>query len=73
MVAFRDTFKYQFKVGNKVVHIGVTNDLERREMEHQRHRGWGKGRIKQVGDKTSRDAALEWQAEQAARGKPVRL
>ena len=73
MVAFRDTYKYHFKVGNKIVHTGVTNDLDRREQEHRNRRGWGKGHIKQVGDKTSREAALEWEVGQAARGKPVRL
>lgn len=26
-----DTYKYQFKVGNKIVHGGITNDLARRE------------------------------------------
>lgn len=25
----RDTYKYQFKVGNKVVHEGITNDLDK--------------------------------------------
>ena len=29
----RDTYKYQFKVGNTIVHGGITNDLERREAE----------------------------------------
>ena len=27
----RDTYKYYFKVGNKIVHGGITGDLERRE------------------------------------------
>lgn len=31
----RDTYKYQLKVGNKIVHGGITNDLNRREQEHQ--------------------------------------
>ena len=47
----RDTYKYQFKVGNKVMHGGITNDLERRETEHQEK--WPKGHIKQVGNKTT--------------------
>jgi len=25
----RDTYKYQFKIGNKIVHGGITDDLER--------------------------------------------
>jgi hypothetical protein len=27
----RNTHKYHFKVGNKIVHSGITDDLERRE------------------------------------------
>ena len=73
MVAFCNTYKYHFKVGNKIVHIGVTDNLDTREQQHRNHNGWGKGHIKQVGDKTTRDAALAWEFEQAARGKPVRL
>ena len=58
----RDTFKYQFKVGNRVAHEGITNDLGRREQEH--HRGIHKGgHIKQVGRRTTREAAREWEKE----------
>ena len=35
MAKKRDTYKYDFKVGNKIVHSGITNDLERREDEHR--------------------------------------
>ncbi len=31
----RDTYKYHFKKGNKIVHTGITNDLEWREQEHK--------------------------------------
>ncbi|MFC2113201.1 hypothetical protein ACFLTA_08040 [Bacteroidota bacterium] len=31
----RDHYKYQFKVGNKIKHGGITTDPERREQEHQ--------------------------------------
>ena len=72
MVALRNTYKYHFKVGNKIVHTGITYDLARREQEHQQHRGWGKGHIKQVGNATCRDAAIVWEIEQAAKGMPVR-
>ena len=68
----RDTFKYYFKKGNKIVHAGITYDLDRREAEHQQKHGWGKGHIKQVGFRTTRDAALAWEREQAKQGKPVR-
>jgi hypothetical protein len=58
----RDTYKYQFKVGNKIKHGGITNDLERREVERQQQ--WPKGHIKQVGRCTTEDAARKWEQEQ---------
>ena len=58
----RDTYKYYFKVGNKIVHIGITNDLERREAEHRRK--WPNGHIVQVGNRTTEEAARQWEREQ---------
>lgn len=55
----RDTYKYQFKQGRKVVHGGITNDLERREGEHQAE--WPGGHIRQVGRRTTREAARDWE------------
>ena len=57
----RDTYKYNFKVGNKIVHRGITNDLERREGEHQQK--WANGHIAQVGRRTTEEAAREWEEE----------
>jgi len=57
----RDTYKYQFKVGNKIVHGGQTTDLSRRENEHQQK--WPKGHIMQVGNRTTEEAALRWEEE----------
>ena len=57
----RDTYKYQFKVGNKVVHGGITNDLDRREAEHKQK--WAKGHITQVGRRTTEEAARAWEKE----------
>jgi predicted GIY-YIG superfamily endonuclease len=67
----RDTYKYHFKKGNKIVHTGITNDLERREGEHKDSYG-DDGHIKQVGRRTTRDAALDWEADQTKRGNPTR-
>ncbi|WP_420635829.1 hypothetical protein [Candidatus Palauibacter sp.] len=67
----RNTYKYEFKRGNKVVHSGITNDLERRESEHQRQPGWEKGHIKQVGRRTTGERALRWEGEQRRKGKPT--
>lgn len=55
----RDTYKYYFKIGNKIVHGGITDDLDRREMEHQQK--WPKGHINQVGRCTTEEAAREWE------------
>ena len=57
----RETCKYQFKDVNKVLHRGITNNLDRRESEHKRE--WPEGHIKQVGRKTTREAALKWERE----------
>ena len=58
----RDTYKYHFKQGNKILHSGITDDLERREQEHQ-HK-WRGGHIKQVGHRTTEDAARDWEEKQ---------
>ena len=71
MSTYRDTYKYHFKKGNKIVHTGITNDIDRREAEHRRESGLNKGHIKQVGYRTTRLAALDWEQEQKKLGKPV--
>jgi len=62
MAKKRNTYKYHFKVGNKIVHSGITNDIERREQEHQGN--WPKGHIKQVGRKTTEEGARDWEKTQ---------
>jgi len=57
----RDTYKYQYKIGNKIVHGGITNDLERREAEHQQK--WPTGHITQVGRRTTETAARSWEKD----------
>ncbi len=58
----RDTYKYHLKKGNKIIESGITNDLERREQEHQdKH---PKTHIKQVGRKTTEEAARSWEDKQ---------
>jgi hypothetical protein len=51
--------KYYFIVGKKIVYVGITNDLDRREQEHKQK--WPKGHIVQVGRKTTEDAARKWE------------
>lgn len=69
----RDTYKYWFKVSNAKVHCGITNDLARREVEHQNSGRyttvngtryyWSNGHIVQEGNITTRKAAMEWERE----------
>lgn len=70
MGAPRNTHKYHFKRGNKILHTGITNDLERREQEHQRDIDPA-GHISQVGRRTTRGAANDWEDDQRSRGKPT--
>ncbi len=67
----RDTYKYHFKHGQKIMYVGITNDIDRREREHQRIYG-DSGRIEKVGSATTLLDALKWESEQAKRGKPTR-
>ena len=59
----RDTYKYNFKLRNQVVHTGITKDLDRREKEHRRNSGVD-GHITRIGIRTTLDAALKWEREQ---------
>lgn len=57
----RDFYKYHFKVGNKIVHGGITKDLEEREQKHRQK--WPKGHILQIGRRTTEEAARKWEKE----------
>lgn len=69
----RNTYKYHFKVGNKIVHGGITDDLDRRENEHRAsgryttHNGtrlyWSEGHIVKVGFPVTREGALQWERD----------
>ena len=67
----RDTFKYHFKIGNRIVHTGITTDLEKCEQAHKSTFG-ATGHIKTVGRATTRDAALKWEGKQTQLGNPTR-
>ena len=71
MATSRTTYKYHFKLGNKIVHTGITKDLDRREAEHRRKQGWETGHITQVGVRTTWEAAKQWEDEQREQGKPT--
>jgi len=55
----RNYYKYDFKVGNKIIHSGITKDLDRREIDHKQK--WPKGHIVQVGRRTTEEAARKWE------------
>ena len=59
----RDTYKYVLKRGNTRLRSRITNNLDRREQEHQRDYGENV-HITKVGRKTTRDGALEWERQQ---------
>ena len=67
----RNTWKYHYKQGNRIVHTSITNDLERREARAPAKQ-YREGHIKQVGTVTTRDVALKWEGEQTGRGNPTR-
>lgn len=57
----RDTYKYHLKDGKQVIHRGITSDLNRREREHQAQ--YPGSQIRQVGRKTTHEAALAWERD----------
>lgn len=60
MAKERDTTKYHLKIGRKIVHRGITDrPLEERGREHEKD--FSGSRIVQVGRKTTRERALEWE------------
>ena len=65
MAKNRDTYKYHFKIGNRIVHGGVTKNLDRREREHQQDHP--SGHIKQVGRRTTEEAARTWEEDNSYR------
>ena len=64
----RDAYKYHLKRGNKIIRSGITNDLDRREREHQREHGKNV-HITKVGNATTREGARDWEKDQK-RGTP---
>ena len=60
-MAGRGTSRYHFVKDRKVVHRGITDDLEKREQAHQL--AFGGGHIKQIGPKVTRESALEWETK----------
>lgn len=55
----KNTYKYHLKRGGKVLFRSITDDLARREAEHQQE--YPGSIIQQVGRRTTRAAALKWE------------
>ena len=53
---------YHFKIGNKIIHKGITKDLDRREGEHQALNP--EGHIFEVGGAKTEKGARDWEKEQ---------
>lgn len=69
----RNTYRYHYKMGGKVVHSGITSDPARREADYQRAKPGG--RLVRVGRKVTRESAIKWEREQlqdvASRGRAI--
>ena len=61
-MADRNTYKYHLKRRNTIIRSGITNDLDRREQEHQREYG-PDVHITKVGRVATKDAAQAWEKE----------
>ena len=61
----RDTFKFHVIKGRKVVHRGITNDLNRVQAAMQRT--WPASEVRQIGRRTTRAQALRWERAGARR------
>ncbi len=57
----RDTYKYQVRVGRKIVHGGITKDPERRLEEHRQE--WPNAKLTIVGRLTTETAARKWEKD----------
>ena len=55
----RDTYRYHFKVGNEIVHRGITRNLDQRANQHRRR--WPKGHIVKIGAMVSWESGLAWE------------
>ena len=51
-------YRYDYKIGNKIRHSGITQYPERREKDHQGL--WPGGHLNVVGPAVTESAAREW-------------
>jgi hypothetical protein len=58
----RDWHTYEFKVGNRVLHKGITQEPDRREREHQNNID-PDGHLKIVGRPKTEEGARQWEKD----------
>ena len=58
----RNYIIYRVHVKGKVVHGGITTNLEQRKQQHKQK--WPHSIVKQVGGKVTEETAREWEQEQ---------
>ena len=71
MPTYKTFYKYAFKKGNKVVEVGITENLYYRQYELRKKPGWSKGKIMKIGFMTDYNNARAWEIEQAKQGWPA--
>jgi hypothetical protein len=54
-------YGYDFKIGERIVHSGITNSPERRESEHKQR--WANGHLEVVTGPMTKEKALEWESK----------
>lgn len=57
----KDTYKYHLVLGHKVLLRSITDDLDLRQYNHQQE--FPKSRVRQIGRRTTRGAALAWERQ----------
>ncbi len=69
-MAERDHWTYRFKVGQKIVHTGITTDPDRREADHKRR--WPSGHLVIEGSAKTEEGARDWEANKSKTITPPR-
>lgn len=65
MAKKRNYYRYELKDGRKTVYVGITNDPQRREIEH-RNDGKRFNKLDIVGSAVTQRSAEKWEEERLA-------
>ena len=69
MTKKRNHSRYTLRQGRETVHVGITNDPDRREQEHQNQ--FPGSKLTVDGPKVTKDSAIKWENEQRDKGRPT--